>query len=313
MQRLAHATYVLAEDESAIAMGADLPFLLSPLKHWYNPVLMISVAALVIASIVLLPRIPFVMERLRHMRGKARTYRDYIPLILRVSLGLALIGGGAEHFLLAPTIDVPSGVALAEAVIGFMLVAGFLTSIAAAAAVVLFVAGAVTHTELLGNLEFAAAGLAALLLGGGRPSVDDIFGIPNYVAPEHVKTKIALILRVGLGTTLIWLACFEKLFNPHLFAQVVEQYNLANLVAVDGGMWTLSTGIIELTIGILILLGIHTRVASVVASVVLVATFLYFGEHVAAHVTLFGTLAALFILGNGDYSLSSWYAKRKLA
>jgi uncharacterized membrane protein YphA (DoxX/SURF4 family) len=141
--------------------------------------------------------------------------------------------------------------------------------------------------------------------------VDDLFGIPGIPASESFTSKISFILRLGIGGTFIWLACFEKIFNPHLFAQVVEHYSLTNMIAVNSAMWTLSTGIIELIIGLMLLLGIHTRVAAVIAYSVLISTFLYFGEHVSAHVTLFGVLAALFILGNGNVSLETWYAKRK--
>ena len=68
-------------------------------------------------------------------------------------------------------------------------------------------------------------------------------------------------------------------------------------------MWVLSTGIIEFIIGLTLVLGAYTRLASAIAFAVLSLSFFYFGEDVASHITLFGILSVLFITQGGKVSV----------
>jgi uncharacterized membrane protein YphA (DoxX/SURF4 family) len=99
---------------------------------------------------------------------------------------------------------------------------------------------------------------------------------------------------------MVYLALFEKLLNPHLSELVVDKFNLTAVVPVSPQMWVVSVGIIELVIGLVLLLKWKPRLISVITFLVLIMTFFGFREAVYAHVTLFGVLSAILILGKRD-------------
>ena len=112
-----------------------------------------------------------------------------------------------------------------------------------------------------------------------------------------------LILRFGVGFAMIFLAVYEKILNPHLSELVVTNFGLMNVVPVSPEMWVLSTGLIEFAVGLALILGLFTRISAGIAFIVLSLSFFYFGEDVASHITLFGTLSVLFITQGGAWSL----------
>jgi uncharacterized membrane protein YphA (DoxX/SURF4 family) len=92
---------------------------------------------------------------------------------------------------------------------------------------------------------------------------------------------------------------------------VINQYRLTEILPVSVPMWVFSTGAIELAIGIFLVLGLYTRVVSIIAIFVLSLTFFYFNESVYSHITLFGTLSILAIESGGIWSLDLWRQKKK--
>ena len=58
----------------------------------------------------------------------------------------------------------------------------------------------------------------------------------------------------------------------------------------------------------MLLVGLKTRLAAVAALFILSLSFFYFGEDVTSHVTLFGTLSAVFILGAGPLGVDKRHA-----
>ncbi|MCR4312420.1 MAG: hypothetical protein NUV56_03990, partial [Candidatus Uhrbacteria bacterium] len=88
--RLAHATYLLSTEERTTESGSDVAYLLSPLQ---SPGFLIAIACALTILLFLvwfLPRQRFVIDRVRYLRGRARTYAEYLPLILRLTVAATL-------------------------------------------------------------------------------------------------------------------------------------------------------------------------------------------------------------------------------
>ena len=235
---------------------------------------------------------------------KLESYQEFIPWILRLSLGIALIGAGSAHSLISPLLPEMTGFALMQVVLGFMMLSGFMLTPVVLFTVILFLYALSQDVYLIGNIEFLFGSIALLVLGNDRPGLDDIFMIPNH-AIESLKKYVPLFIRIGLGGAMIYLALFEKLFNPHISELVVTKFNLTSAIAVSPEMWVLSTGLIELLVGLFVFIGYHTRLTSAIAFVVVTTTFFYFKEDVYSHVTLFGMLSVLFITGGGAMSVDN--------
>ena len=152
---------------------------------------------------------------------------------------------------------------------------------------------------MLGNLDIAALAIGLLAVANPKPGIDDLLGIKLISPLKFLKTYVPLILRIGIGGAMMFLAVYEKMLNPHLSALVVQNYHLNSVIPVSEAMWVLAAGAIEFLVGFLLLIGHQTRLVVVVAFLVLSLSFFYFHEAVYSHVSLFATLSILFITGKG--------------
>lgn len=298
---LAHVGYVVGPEELPLYMGNDGAFLWSALSDSYNVILTLVVLALFILVYWIAHHNYFIEKYLKKIRAKIETYYEFIPWILRLSLGIALIGAGSAHTLISPLLPQMPHFALMQVVLGFMMLAGFLLTPVLIFTIVLFLFALLQDAYLIGNIEFIFGAFALLILGNDRPGLDDILMIPVHKI-ESLKKYVPLVIRLGLGGAMIYLALFEKLFNPHISELVVTKFNLTSVIGVSPEMWVLAAGLIELLVGLFIFIGYHTRLTSAIAFLVITTTFFYFKEDVYSHVTLFGMLSVLFITGGGAMS-----------
>jgi uncharacterized membrane protein YphA (DoxX/SURF4 family) len=250
-------------------------------------------------------------------------YRDLVPWMLRLAMGLPLVGAGFAGYFFSPIVAAP-GVRLLQIALGFLLLFGLATRASAASALGLYLAGLASDPTLLLAFEYVGGLAALVLLGGGRPSADDMLGrvaategtLYNRVDPVHrvaERFRAAMapyeryaptVLRVGTGLTFAYLGVVEKLLDPGRAALVVAKYDLTSVVPVSEGAWILGAGLVELAVGVALVAGLLTRGTAALAFVVLTTTL--FGlpdDPVLAHVTLFGLVSAIFTLGGGPLSV----------
>ncbi len=298
---LAHVGYVVGHDEIPKHLGLDGAFLWNALSDPYNTILALTVFALFVLVYWIAHHNYFIEHYLHKMIQKLESYYEFVPWILRLSLGIALIGAGSAHTLISPLLPEMTGFAIMQVVLGFMMLAGFILTPVLIFTIILFLFALLQDTYLIGNIEFLFGSIALLVLGNERPGIDDILMIPSHTI-HSLKKYVPLIIRLGLGSAMIYLALFEKLFNPHISELVVTKFNLTGAINVSPEMWVLSAGLIELLVGLFIFIGYHTRLTSAIAFLVVTTTFFYFKEDVYSHVTLFGMLSVLFITGGGAMS-----------
>jgi uncharacterized membrane protein YphA (DoxX/SURF4 family) len=229
---------------------------------------------------------------------RVRTYEMHVPWILRLSLGIALIGAGSAGEALVPTVAAVPWVGSLEVVVGFCLLAGFLLTPSAFLVAVLWVVCVVREPYVLGNLELFAAAVGLLLLADPKPGIDHLLGIPFFSPLRRMASFLPLVLRVGLGGAMLYLAVYEKFLHSMASAVVADTYDLTQVIPVSVSAWVYGAGLVEALIGIGFIVGRYVRPLAALAFVVLTLSFFYFGEEVYAHVTLFGVLSCVFILGD---------------
>jgi O-antigen/teichoic acid export membrane protein/uncharacterized membrane protein YphA (DoxX/SURF4 family) len=173
--------------------------------------------------------------------------------------------------------------------------------------------------------------VALAILGGGRPSADDMLlevastdgTYYGRIDPVHYlkadldertrpfRKYVPTLLRVGMGVAFVYLGLIQKLADPGTGLLVVEKYDLTAVVPVDPGLWVVGAGVPEIAVGLALIAGFFTRGAAA-ASFVLFTTTL-FGlpdDPVVAHISLFGLVSALLITGGGPYSVDAWLEDR---
>ncbi|WP_435193877.1 DoxX family membrane protein [Natronomonas sp. EA1] len=280
-----------------------------------------AVAALLAVAVYLrfvapLPDIPVLRETLRG-------YRPLVPWMLRLSMGLPLVGAGFAGYFFSPAVEVP-GMRIPQVFVGFLLLFGLGTRVVAALGLLLYLGSLPFYPRLALAIEYVPGLLAVVLVGGGKPSADHMFAqvanapgtlygriepvraVAARVVPaiERYERYAPTILRVGLGVGFLYLGIVEKLADPAHALAVVAKYDLTAVVPVPADAWVVGAALAEVGLGVLLVLGVFTRGAA--ATAFLVFTLTLFGlpdDPVLAHVTLFGLASAVFTLGPGPLAV----------
>lgn len=292
----AHVLYIADSEAVEEYGGPNINTLSEPLHHTGNIIIIAYITFIIAILYLLFTRTPSIQKKMKKVLMVAISYSDLVPWIMRLSVGIALIGSGVGGWLVSPVLGGFEIYATAQIVFGFLLLAGFLTTFATLGAILVYLMALSQSFYLFGSLEFLAMSVSLLLLDARRPGVDHLLGI-TVTHLQNFKKWIPVILRVGVGTSFVFLAVYEKFLNPDLAAYVVDITNLQNVINVSSNMWVLGSGTVELILGALLILGVYTRVVSVISIIVLSLSFFYFGEEVTSHITLFGALSAIFVLG----------------
>lgn len=305
----AHVRYLIDEQTADKVSGSDYSFLLNAITDPKNLALITWTIAGLILIIIASTKIKILKNKLKLISEKADSYLVFTPWMLRLSLGIALIGSGSAMNLISPALPGYEVFSTIQVFLGFLVMAGFLVVPASISAIAIYVYAIFQDIYIIGNLDFLAVAIALLVLDNEKPGLDDLLGMPKISPFCHFKKFVPFILRLGIGGAMMYLAIYEKILNPHLSELIVLGFNLQNVIPVSTEMWVFSAGVIEFIIGLFLALGAFTRINSAIAFVVLSLSFFYFGEDVASHITLFGILSVLFVTEGGKLSLDRYLKK----
>lgn len=257
---------------------------------------------------------PMEEPRMRFIE-RARSYREYLPWMVRLSVGLVLIGAGLSRVRFVPNIESGELFALMLTATGFLLMLGLAVRPAALVALGAYVVTLVSHPELVMMLDVASGLAVAAVLGPGRPSMDDLLraafprGPGARAATENLASGgyddiVPLLVRLGLGGAFVASGIVDKLIIYDQALAVVDRYHLTSVVPVSPEMWVVGASVVETTLGVAILLGVLTRFSAAVGFAVLtLALFALPDDPVIAHVGLFGLSSLLIVVGGGRWSL----------
>ena len=243
----------------------------------------------------------------------------WVPRLLAIHLGVALLALAATGAFITPSNDHLHGIGghallLVEAALGVWLVTGY--QVRPAAALVLglgpalaFVAGPTALGECA-NLAAVAAFLVVV------PPGKDAYGAARATAEE--LRRALLLLRLGVGTALIVLAFTEKLTNPVMAVDTLEQYPSLDVFGLVGihlapETFVAIAGAVELLFGLLVISGAFPQVAVLVAMVPFNATLLLFGQtEMVGHLPVYGVFLALLVYGSAPETapLVRWLPSR---
>ena len=308
---IAHVDYITDPERSPDPIGFLLDALAQP-----GSLLLIGAGMVVVLAWVLAWAWwrPMEAPRMRFIE-RASTYLDYLPWMVRLSMGLVLIGAGLSRVRFMPTIATGELFALMLTGTGFLLLLGLAVRPAALVALGAFVVTLVAHPELVLMLDVAGGLALVAVLGPGRPSLDDLLraAFPRgpgarvateNLAPGRFDDTVPLLVRLGLGGAFVASGIVDKILIYDQDLVVVDRYHLTTLVPVSPELWVIGASLIETMLGMAILFGVLTRFSAAVGFAVLTLALMALpGDPVIAHVGLFGLSSMLVILGGGRWSL----------
>lgn len=307
----AHVDYVTDPEASPDPIG----FVLDALARPGSLVLLAAGLLIILVALLAWARWrPMEEARLRFIE-RAKGYTEYLPWILRLSVGMVLIGAGLSRVRFMPTIDSGGLFGLLLTGTGFLLLLGFAVRPAALVALGAYLVTLVAHPELVLMLDVAGALAVAAIVGPGRPSLDDLLraafprgpgarAATQNLARGRYDDMIPLLVRLGLGGAFVASGIVDKLILYDQALAAVDAYGLTSAIPVTPELWVLGAALVETGLGIAIILGVLTRFSAVVGFAVLtLALFALPDDPVIAHVALFGLSSLLVILGSGRWSL----------
>jgi uncharacterized membrane protein YphA (DoxX/SURF4 family) len=325
----AHVQYVTPGGEEV----DPLAFLFSTLVEPLNAALLAGGAAVGVVGLLAYLRVRPARRDVLLLRQLLAGYRDLLPWLLRLSVGLPLVGAGFAGYLFTPVFAPasPTLVRLFGITVGFLLLFGFGTRLVAAFGLAVYLGALAVSPNLLLAFEYVPGFLAIALLGGGRPSADQVIArmaadertlysridpfyrrvaVPFVERVDGFRQYVPLVLRAGMGVAFVYLGVVQKLANPGDSLAVVAKYNLTAVVPVDPALWVVGAGLVEAAVGVALLAGLFTRFFSGVAFLMLTTTL--FGlpdDPVVAHISVFGLVSALLVTGAGPFSFDAWAAR----
>lgn len=265
--------------------------------------------------------------------GRAQRYLGLTPWMLRLSLGLPLLGAGVLRYAFAPDVTIEGFPSAILSGLGFLLLVGLGSRLAAAAVIAVGAAVFVLQPHLIEVVEMPAVALGILLVGGGVPALDDLLAatasgratsaadaprpitdVPATGIPEpDLRDRgdlLGFVVRVGLGVSLLSAGLAEKLLDPGRAALAVERYRLTEVLPISEWTWIGGVGLVESAIGAALIVGFYTRFVAIAAFAVLTLTlFALPDDPVLAHVTLFGAASVLVVTGGGRFGLDALVAR----
>ncbi len=321
-----HVDYVAEGDRD---VGEAIAFVLDVIARPANAALLAATTlavALVVAAY--LRARPFRRD-LAVLRDALAEYRDLVPWLLRISLGMPLVGAGFAGYYFSPAVEVEARLLLVT--LGFLLLFGLATRAVALAAIVAYLAAVPLYPRILLANEFVGGLLAVAMVGSGRPSADHVLKrvadapgtVYGRVDPIHgladrfqarvrrYRKFLPTLVRATLGVAFLSLGVGEKLLQPGPALSVVDRYDLTAVVPVDPGLWVVGAGLAEVAVGLALLAGLFTRAAAGVAFALFTLTlFALPDDPVLAHLSLYGLVSVLVITGGGPYSLDRrWFGE----
>lgn len=315
----AHVKYVTEGGEPINAVR----FLSEALAEPVNAFILAGSAIAIAAVVAIYLRYQPAGRDIAVLQDALSQYEDLLPWLLRLSIGLPLVGAGFAGYFFSPV--VPTSTRLFEVAVGFLLLFGLATRFVAGVGLLGYLIGLLSHPELLLAAEYVPGFIAIILLGGGQPSADQVLAriaatdetlysridpvyrrlsIPFARVVEPYTPYVPTVLRAGLGFVFIYLGFTQKLMNPGDALAVVAKYDLTAVVPVSPELWVLGAGLVEMAVGAALIAGLFTRASAGIAFVLFTTTL--FGlpdDPVLAHLSLFGLVSVLLVTGSGPFAL----------
>ncbi len=312
-----HVDYVTDEEGSPDPIG----FLLDALSDPVTLIVLIGGAVLAIALVAGWARLrPLESARERFVL-RAQSYRSYVPWMLRLAIGLVVIGAGLGRALFVPNVSLEGWPYLLLTALGFLLLLGFAVRPVALLGLALYAVALAFDPTLVAIFD-VAGGLAAIaVVGPGAPSLDDLLRAAFPRAPGREPATgsvpdaryddlVPLLVRLGLGGALAASGIVDKLVIYEQALAAVDKYGLTRVVPASPELWVVGAAAIETALGMAILLGVLTRFCAVLGFAVLtLAVFALPDDPVVAHVGLFGLASVLVVLGGGRWSVDALLAR----
>jgi uncharacterized membrane protein YphA (DoxX/SURF4 family) len=229
----------------------------------------------------------------------------WVPVILGIHIALPLLVYGIQGRLFAPHLNLTGAwqywLGLIQVGAALALFYGGLTRLAAIGIgfAWLLGIGVFGFEPMMENTHYLGFAAFFLLAGRGPFSVDRLL-FPKLDPSSRMVQLAPVMLRIGVGISLVMVAFTEKLANPALAQSFLQQHPLnftgALGIPMSDATFALCAGSVELLVGLFILSGLFPRLIILVAWLPFNLTLTIFDwVELIGHLPFYGALAVLLI------------------
>jgi uncharacterized membrane protein YphA (DoxX/SURF4 family) len=292
----AHEAYVLPYDTFWSGMRQTFsPHAFDALKNPHN----LYLIAVIGGSVLILLTVNFFFRQSATGQKVSDFFEKYSYFgqhFVRITIAIALFYSALSYSFLGPELHetlfpFATVIRIMLFAISIMIAAGFLTELAAFAAIAIFLGSFYVFGPYIFTYLNYLGELIVLFLFGMR-----VFSVDKYLFGPlrrfHFFEKYeTVIVRIMYGLALIYAGITVKLLHPDLTVLVVNSWNLTQfhwLFPSDPLLVTLGAGIVESIIGLFIIFGFEMRLTVFISLFYITLSLLYFRELVWPHLLLYG-------------------------
>lgn len=207
-----HVGYVTDEEASPDPIG----FLLDALADPATLLVLGGGAIVILALLAAWARVrPLEPARERFVR-RAQSYRPYVPWMLRLAIGLVVIGAGLGRALFVPNVPLEGWPYLVLTALGFLLLLGFAVRPVALLGLAAYLVALVLDPRLIVIFDVAGGLAAVAVVGPGAPSLDDLLRAAFRARPAVSRRQVPSRRRATTTSSRSWcgLAWAVRLWHP---------------------------------------------------------------------------------------------------
>ena len=248
------------------------------------------------------------MFRLSFFQPKSTNAFSRVSATFSIIAGTFFMIAGTHGYLFSPNItyitEIPTWLVMLQFAIGLMFVLGIFARVAALfLASLWFVAVPYAGMEsMVENIWVLSTAFFIAVVGNDYFSLVSVKSLKSYAYKLH---SYALpILRVGTGTMLIILGFTEKILKPELGLNFLAQHNwnFLSSLGVSDYFFVLMAGSTEAFLGLLLVIGVMTRLTTLVTAIIFTIPLFLLGPiELAGHLPHFAALFMILLFGAGHH------------
>lgn len=309
----AHEAYVLTHNEFQTGL---MVFATNPFAPLLNPQY-IHISAIITLCVAIVYMLNFLWATTTSAAILDKVIKKaYVagPLVIRAAISASFFYAAFANAILGPEVSlslVPGGemIRFLLFVLSIMIFFGFLTELAAAAGLLLFVyMGFIVQWYMITYANYFGELLVLFLFGSRFFSLDVLFfGRKTFftVLQKYRSLEIPIV-RVLYGVALIYAGWSIKFAHQILSIDVYNQYHLINFFHAPADFIAAGAGFSEIVIGTFILLGFAQRLTTGISLVFITLSILYFREMLWPHFMLYGISFSIIINSADQFTLDRY-------
>lgn len=263
-------------------------------------IIWIAIVVIVVAVAIALER---VLRKPAGLKDICAHYGTYAIRFFQILIGVWLIFTAYTHQLLAPNFLADGSILsqtllILQYAVGITLIVNLLVPAASIGLLIIY-AGITTKFGFIETLDHLdVLGYSIFLF---------IMSAPKQWGLTYYRQWAIPILRIFTGAALIILSLSEKLLHPQLAMNFLQEHhwNFMQMLGMNfftDELFILSAGFAELLFGIILVLGVLTRINTAVLAIFFTTTAIILGPtEIVGHLPFFGVVVLFLLYGSGEH------------